>query len=115
MEKPRLPLGEGCCIPLFKFKHREQGPELGIGGCPRSHSWKALWQPVCVGVAGSLFKVSFKLHQTVSGVEKKEKGEEKLSPTAFLSLPSTLLPPLQAFNCSHRLKEQRGLGKAGTL
>lgn len=38
-------------------------------------SWKAPWWPVCVGVAVALFKVSFKLHQTVSGVEGK-KGKE---------------------------------------
>jgi hypothetical protein len=106
--RSQLSLGEGRCISLFKFKHREQGPELGIGW---SRSWKALWQPVCVGVAGTLFQVSFKLHQTVSSVEKRR----KVKPNAFLPflyfsappLPSSpsstsLLPPLPS-SCSQGL------------
>lgn len=53
-------------------------------------SWKAVWRPVCVGVAVALFKVSFKLHPTVSSVEG-EKRKRRLGggsdPTALFLLP----------------------------
>lgn len=54
-----------------------------------------------MGVAVALFKVSFKLHQTVSGVEgeKKEKkggGRGESDPTALL------LPFLLHFSVLHR-------------